>query len=77
MAEKHSKAEQPLPPTKTASSFKDELSNFLHAQHFYHEALLALMQQEDEPDWVIGAVIAGKWLRQPGEGLVVQLDDQH
>ena len=68
------KAGLTLPPTKTASSFKDELSNFLHAQHFYHEALLALIQQDDEPDWIIGAILAGRWLRESGEGLVMQLD---
>ena len=52
----------------------DELDNLLQAQLFYHEAMLALMDAGDDPEhWLIGAILAKRWLRESGENLRQQL----
>ena len=52
----------------------DDLYNLLQSHQFYQQAVIALVEENTEPEyWVIGALTTQRCLRQSGEQLINQL----
>jgi|GEM_PF-5157745 len=52
----------------------DDLYNLLQSHLFYQQSMIALAENEVEPDyWLIGALTTHRWLRQQGDGLISKL----
>ena len=82
MAKRKSKATQQLRQFQRAkrelsaklTQLDDDLYNLLQSHQFYQQAVIALVEENTEPDyWVIGALTTHRWLRQSGEQLLNQL----
>ena len=57
-------------------AFNDQLYNQQQAYIFYSRSILALAQEEEEPElWGIGALVAERRLRQAAEQLTQQLQE--
>ena len=76
----------PLQPTKTSQTSTDcatlhdkltaldqQLTNLLHSQHFYRQALINLLDLDNEQSCLIGALVIHQWLEQSGDSLLDQL----
>ena len=52
----------------------DDLYNLLQSHQFYQQAVIALIEENTEPEyWMIGALTTQRWLMQSGEQLLSQL----
>lgn len=52
----------------------DDLYNLLQSHLFYQQSMIALVEEQVEPDgWLIGALVTHRWLRQQGETLMTKL----
>ncbi|ODS22802.1 hypothetical protein AB835_12285 [Candidatus Endobugula sertula] len=53
----------------------DDLYNLLQSHQFYQQAVIALVEENTEPEyWVIEALTTQRWLRQSGEQLINRLN---
>ena len=86
MTKHNDKSGSPLQPTKTSqtstngatlhaklTALDQQLTNLLHSQHFYRQALINLLDLDNEPSSLIGALVIHQWLEQSGDSLLDQL----
>ena len=52
----------------------DDLYNLLQSHLFYQQSMIALTEEQTEPEgWLIGALVMHRWLRQQGEAVMTEL----
>ena len=82
----NNKSGSPLQPTKTTQTDADsdtlydkltdldqQLTNLLHSQYFYRQALINLLDLDEDASCLIGALVLHQWLEASGESLLAMI----
>ena len=86
MSDHNDKSGSPLQPTKTSQTDADgvtlydkltdldqQLTNLLHSQYFYRQALINLLDLDEDASCLIGALVLHQWLEASGDSLLAML----
>ena len=86
MTTNNDKSGSPLQPNKTSQNDADgvtlydkltdldqQLTNLLHSQYFYRQALINLLDLDEDASCLIGALVLHQWLEASGESLLAML----